>query len=154
MITLENSIQISVSSQTVFQLVTRPDLWHTWHPASESAELSRVPLQLNDTFDEYINVKAFPGLPFYIRRHTHYTVTEISENKAWQVKGKSNIFELSIRYKLKSTENHTHFVRLLKYRVTSPLLNLLEPLVIRQTIKKQSAIALKNLKTLLESNEA
>ena len=44
--TLINEILIDAPPQAVFDYVSRPDLWHEWHPASTSAELPRVPLKV------------------------------------------------------------------------------------------------------------
>jgi len=53
---LTNEITIQCPPEKVFDYVSRPDLWHEWHPASKSAVLPRVPLQTGDAFGEIITV--------------------------------------------------------------------------------------------------
>ena len=55
-----DSIEIAAPPLKVFEYVTRPDLWHEWHPASTSAELPRIPLQVGDAFREIITVTLSP----------------------------------------------------------------------------------------------
>ncbi len=72
---LTNEILIAAPPEKVFDYVSRPDLWHEWHPASKSAVLPRVPLQTGDAFGEIITV-TYPFVK--ISRQTEYRVTASS----------------------------------------------------------------------------
>lgn len=146
-IVLINEVVIAAPPQRVFDYVSRPDLWHEWHPASTSAQLPRTPLQNGDTFREIITV-AYPFIK--VRRQTGYRVT-ISEPAArWEVQGCSSLFDLTIHYDFHAEGKGTLFRRTLTYAVKGPL-RWFEPIIVRPKIKKQSALALGNLKAHLEA---
>lgn len=142
-----DEIFIEAPVQKVFDYVSRPDLWHEWHPASTSAELPRAPLQQGDRFREIITV-AYPLVK--IRRHTEYRVTESKPSVLWEVQGESSLFNLTIHYEFMAKERGTLFQRTLTYSVKG-LLAWFEPLLVRPKIRRQSALALKNLKVKLET---
>lgn len=144
---LTNEILIDASPQRVFDYVSRPDLWHEWHPASTSAELPRVPLQVGDAFREIITVK-YPLVS--VKRQTAYTVTISTPVTTWEVQGKSSLFDLTIHYDFTRVAQGTLFRRTLTYLVHGGLAYF-EPLLVRPKIKSQSAAALANLKRRLEN---
>lgn len=147
---LTNEIFIAVKPRIVFDYVTRPDLWHEWHPASTSAKLPRVPLHEGDDFDEIITL-AYPL--FTVQQQTHYRVALSRRADAFEVRGSSSLFDLVIHYDLEAQGGGTRFLRTLTYDVKGPL-HLFEPLVVRPRIAQQSDIALKNLKKNLEAATA
>ncbi len=146
--TLINEILIDAPPQAVFDYVSRPDLWHEWHPASTSAELPRVPLKVGDEFREIITVK-YPLVS--VQRQTAYRVTISNPATVWEVQGKSSLFDLTIHYDFTRVGQGTLFRRTLTYRVHGGLAYF-EPLLVRPKIKSQSAAALANLKRRLEGN--
>jgi len=146
---LTNEIFIAATPQQVFDYVSRPDLWHEWHPASTSAELPRVPLQVGDAFREIITVK-YPLIS--VKRQTAYTVTISNPVTIWEVQGKSSLFDLTIHYDFTRVGEGTLFRRTLTYLVHGGLAYF-EPLLVRPKIKSQSAAALANLKRRLERSE-
>ena len=141
-----DEIHIATPVQKVFNYVSRPDLWHEWHPASTSAELPRVPLQAGDNFREIITV-SYPLVK--IRRHTAYKVTESKPSVLWEVQGESSLFNLTIHYEFMAEGQGTLFQRTLTYAVKGPLA-WFEPILVRPKIRRQSALALRNLKAKLE----
>jgi len=143
---LINEIVIQCTAETLFDYVSRPDLWHEWHPASESAVLPRTPLQIGDHFDEVIAVK-YPFIS--VKRATHYRVAHSEAGKTWEVQGSSTLFDLTIHYDFYPQDGATLFRRTLTYRVKGPLA-WFEPLVVRPKIKRQSALALRNLKSFVQ----
>ncbi len=144
---LTNEILIAAPPKKVFDYVSRPDLWHEWHPASKSAVLPRVPLQTGDAFGEIITVTySFVK----ISRQTEYRVTLSNRATTWEVQGSSSLFDLTIHYDFYPEGKLTRFRRTLTYRVRG-LLGLFEPVVVRPKMKRQSALALANLKRKLES---
>lgn len=144
---MTHEINISVSPRAVFDYVSRPDLWHEWHPASTSAVLPRVPLQSGDQFQEVITVR-YPFIS--VQRQTAYTVTISQPAKTWEVQGKSSLFDLTIHYDFLPNGETTLFRRTLTYFVHGAL-GLFEPIIVRPKISSQSIKALANLKRLLES---
>ncbi|AFM13665.1 SRPBCC family protein [Turneriella parva] len=145
--TLTNEILIAAPPEKVFDYVSRPDLWHEWHPASKSAVLPRVPLQRGDAFGEIITV-TYPFIK--ISRKTEYRVTLSERAKVWEVQGSSSLFSLTIHYDFFSEGATTRFRRTLTYRVQG-LLGWFEPVVVRPKMRRQSAFALSNLKRKLEA---
>ncbi|GAB4434715.1 MAG: hypothetical protein OHK0011_17880 [Turneriella sp.] len=145
---LTNAIFIAVKPRIVFDYVTRPDLWHEWHPASTSAKLPRIPLKEGDEFDEIITI-TYPFVK--VQRPTHYTVVLSRRADAFEVKGSSSLFDLTIHYDLEAEDGGARFLRTLTYDVKGPL-RFFEPLEVRPRIAQQSGIALRNLKQKLESS--
>ena len=145
-IKLTNEIRIQCAPESLFDYVSRPDLWHEWHPASKSAVLPRVPLQPGDAFHEIITV-TYPFIG--ISRATDYRVTLSDRANTWEVKGSSSLFDLTIHYDFAPESGATLFRRTLTYSVKGPLA-WFEPFVVRPKIKRQSALALRNLKFLVE----
>lgn len=140
-------IFIAAPVRAVFDYVTRPDLWHEWHPASTSAEIPRAPLQAGDRFREIITVK-YPLVK--IRRHTEYEVSLSDADRSWEVRGESSLFLLTIRYDFKAENGGTLFQRTLTYRVKGAL-SYFEAILVRPKIRRQSKHALRNLKQKVES---
>lgn len=144
---LVNDILIAARPEKVFDYVSRPDLWHEWHPASKSAVLPRVPLQKGDAFGEIITV-TYPFIK--ISRKTEYRVTLSERAKVWEVRGSSSLFDLTIHYDFFAEGAATRFCRTLTYDVKG-LLGWFEPVVVRPKMRRQSAFALANLKRKLEA---
>lgn len=140
-----DEIFIAAPVQAVFNYVTRPDLWHEWHPASTSAEIPRVPLLPGDRFREIITVR-YPLVQ--IRRHTEYEVSMSEPNHSWEVRGESSLFLLTIHYDFKAENGGTLFQRTLTYRVKGGL-SYFEPILVRPKIRRQSKQALENLRNQL-----
>lgn len=141
-----DSIEIAAPPLKVFEYVTRPDLWHEWHPASTSAELPRIPLQVGDAFREIITVR-YPLIS--IKRQTEYSVVLSEPGKVWEVRGISSLFNLTIHYEFKPQGSGTLFERTLTYEVKGTLAYF-EPVIVRPKIRRQSKIALQNLKLKFE----
>ena len=144
-----DEIFIAAPVRTVFEYVTRPDLWHEWHPASTSAEIPRVPLRAGDRFREIITVR-YPLVK--IRRHTEYEVSLSELHHTWEVRGESSLFLLTIHYDFRAEKGGTLFQRTLTYRVKGTL-SYFEPILVRPKIRRQSKQALGNLKRKLESGK-
>jgi hypothetical protein len=101
-----------------------------------------------DSFREIITV-AYPFVK--IRRHTEYKVTQSTPSVLWEVHGESSLFTLTIHYEFMAEGRGTLFQRTLTYSVKGPLA-WFEPILVRPKIRRQSALALKNLKVKLELN--
>lgn len=144
---LYNEILIAAKAPEVFDYVSRPDLWHEWHPASTSADLPRTPLQVGDEFREIITV-TYPFIQ--VQRETHYRVILSDRAARWEVRGSSSLFDLTIHYEFEVRDQSTLFMRTLTYDVKGPLA-WFEPFVVRPRIASQSAAALQNLKKKLEA---
>lgn len=140
---LVNEILIANAPKAVFDYVSRPDLWHEWHPA----RLPRMPLQIGDSFDEIIAVK-YPLIT--VKRPTQYRVTLSDAGKTWEVQGSSSLFDLKIHYDFYAQNGGTLFRRTLTYSVKG-VLAWFEPILVRPKIRQQSALALVRLKTKLET---
>lgn len=144
---LYHEILIVKRPTVVFDYVTRPDLWHEWHPASQSATLPRTPLQVGDEFDEVICI----SYPFFdIQRATHYRVTQSDRAARWEAKGTSSLFDLTVHYDFEVRGEGTLFMRTLTYTIKG-LMAVLNPLIVRPRMRYQSVAALQNLKHKLES---
>ncbi|MFO0945779.1 MAG: SRPBCC family protein [Planctomycetota bacterium] len=145
---IENEIHIAREPAAVFAYVTVPSRWHEWHPASERASEQDRPLIQGDTFTESASLRPLYPLPIVLRCQLKYKVTACSPPYLWEVLGESDAIEVRIRYEL-AEGRETHFRRRLTYRVKG-WLRILEPILVRPKMRRQSAQALQNLKHQLE----
>lgn len=149
---IENEIEISVSTEALFNYVTQPWLWHEWHPSSASAKSDHSVLAEGDGFDEVIEVQPLAPLPPRLRKHTAYVVTHSNPYQSWEVKGKMKGGWLRIRYAFEAIPGKpesTRFHRRLEFAVSGPN-RLLLPFLKRK-MTKISPEALANLKHRMES---
>jgi hypothetical protein len=147
-VTIHNEIEIAVPAERLFNYVTRPWLWHEWHPSSKSAQADKDPLEESDEFTELIEVQPLAPFPPRMQRETRYAVIESDPYHAWVCEGEMKDGWIRIRYDFEEKGRVTFFARTLDFSVSGPNRILLPAL--RSKMDKISLVALRNLKQRLE----
>lgn len=145
---LENTIDMACTPRALYDYVTRPWLWHEWHPNSRQASESEQALAVGDHFEEVIELQPLSPLPWRLRRHTRYQVLVAEPQRCWEVRGETRDGWLEIAYRFTEVATGTRFSRTLRYE-TRGRTALLMP-VLRGRMAAMSSLALSNLKTRME----
>ena len=148
-VTIHNQIEITVSTEELFNYVTQPWKWHEWHPSSKSAKAAHSFLATGDEFVEVIEVQPLAPLPPRMARTTSYTVIESVPFHTWKVEGRMKDGWLRIRYDFEAQDELTLFTRALSFDI-SGINRILKPLL-KSKIEKISVVALQNLKQIVEA---
>ncbi len=141
---VENEIQIEGPPERVFDLVTTAKYWTEWHPATFAVSgATEQPMQLGQTIREVVNIFGVPGGVEWqvVQRERPYTL---------QLRGSSGpIARATIRYTFQPQGESVKFTRTLEYAFLG-LGGPLDWFWIKPIMESQSAVALKNLKLLVE----
>ncbi|HMU83145.1 MAG TPA: SRPBCC family protein [Leptospiraceae bacterium] len=143
--TVVNEIDISISPEMVFDLVSSPGLWPRWHPSSRHlAPGADRPLKKGETFSEEIKAGGREG-------KLQWIVTECDRPRLWVATASSDQgVTIQLKYETEKNSAGARFKRTLNYTMTSPFLILANTIFMRFKIRRESAHALGNLKQLLE----
>ncbi|MCE9597282.1 MAG: SRPBCC family protein [Spirochaetia bacterium] len=143
--TVINEIDISVSPEKVFDLVSSPGLWPKWHPSSRHlAPGADRPLKKGEGFSEEVHAGGRKGNLVWI-------VSECDRPRIWIATATSDQgVSIRLQYEVLKNSGGTRFKRTLTYEMTSAVLIFANTIFMRYKIKRESAIALRNLKALLE----
>ncbi len=144
-----NEILIDRSVEDVYAYVTQPWRWHEWHPASESATREQGALAPGVQFDELASMKPFSPLPIRMRSHLHWTVLATQAPNIVELKGKSKIIDVHVRYEIDGGEQ-TRFRRVFRFQVKGWLRHV-EGFFLPVRMLNQSMVAIGNLKRVLEA---
>jgi len=142
-----NKIEISASTEDLFNYITQPWFWHEWHPSSKSAKSVHSFLATGDEFEEFIEVQPLSPLPPRLVRSTRYTVTETIPFQSWEAEGKMKDGWLRIRYDIEEPEEpggNVFFQRTLTFDASGPT-RLLLPFL-KKNMLGISHTAMENLK--------
>lgn len=144
--TVINKIDISVSPEKVFDLVSSPGLWPRWHPSSRHlAPGADRPLKKGEGFSEEVHAGGRKG-------NLVWVVAECERPNLWIATATSNQgVSIRLKYEVTGNSGGAHFKRTLSYEMTSAFLILANTIFMRYKIRRESAHALRNLKALLES---
>lgn len=142
---IKTEIGIARSIEDVFDYVTTPANWLEWHPSSVRITGAKDhSLEIGDSVTEEFVVAGKRGA-------VTWTVTERSAPQRWVIAGHVEAAGGGdIAYTLAEIDGQTHFARVFSYRMDNWLLSLLDKLMIRGRIEKESAEALRRLKAALE----
>jgi len=146
---IQNTIEIAVPPQTLYQYITQPWLWHEWHPNSVSASATVDTLKAGDSFDEVVELQPISPIPLKMRRYPHYKVVSAIPSVQWQVEGTMKGGWLKIRYDFEPSKSGVIFTRTLTYGATG-ITRIIQPLL-RPRMKAMSRLAVERLKTKVES---
>ncbi len=146
--TIENQVRIAVPAQQAFAYVTRPERWHEWHPASEGATVAAASLHAGATFSEAVGMRPFGLLPIRMRRRLDWTVTAMHAPNFVSMQGQSTTIDVRLAYRIDGGEITT-FHRTFHYTIKG-WLGVFDALFVLPRMRKQSALALANLKRRLE----
>lgn len=142
------STHIRQPIELLFDYVTTPGNWPQWHPSSlgvsgGGADHSALP---GESVMEAFNVAGRRG-------RVRWTVREREAPRRWVIEGAvEGGGGGTITYTLTPEGDGTRFEREFVYAIRQPLLRLLDRLLLRRRIERESAEALRRLKARLESS--
>ena len=141
---IDTAIDIARPVADIFNYVTTPALWHTWHPATVSVrDVPDRPLIVGETMLELITVAGR-------RSEALWTVCACDSPSRWEIVTDTPDGAAHIVYRLTSTESGCRFHRTLDFRSKRWPWRALDSTLTRRILVRQSARALANLKAVLE----
>lgn len=141
---IETEITIARSPEDVFDYVTTPALWHTWHPATLGVyDVEPRPLTTGETMREKIAVA-------WRRSEAVWTVLRHDRPGSWEIGTDTGAGSAHIVYRLSAVGTGCRFHRTLDFRSKGWPWRALDASVTRWILERQSARALRNLKTVIE----
>jgi len=141
---VESEVTIKQPPARVFDFVTTPALWHSWHPAT--VEVRRVPQRPLGQGERALEVIAVGR-----RRHeAEWLVRECVPPKLWEITTETQNGAARIVYRCEPTDTGCHFHRTLEFRSRRWPWRALDSTLTRWLLIRQSARALENLRRLLE----
>ncbi len=142
---IESEVNISRTPQAVFDFVTTPGNWPKWHPSSLAVSgATDHPLRVGEQATEDYLVAGRHG-------RAVWTVTERDAPRRWKIEGHGQEGGRAwIVYTLTEQAGVTRFKREMSYRMPNLLAALLDPLLTRKAIATESAVAVQQLKQVLE----
>jgi Polyketide cyclase / dehydrase and lipid transport len=144
MTSIRTTATIARSPAELFAYVTTSGNWPQWHPSSlRVSGTADRPMVLGDTCIEEFLVAGRRG-------SCTWTVRECIENRRWRIDTNAPEGYASITYSFEPSNGTTRFERLLEYRMRSPFFALLDGLVLRARIRRESEEASRRLKVRLE----
>ncbi len=142
---IQNTIDIARSPDAVFGFVTTPATWQKWHPATLGVEGATDHSLV--VGEQVIEDYRSGG----VLNRTRWTVVECDAPQRWRIEGRGKFGEeAAIAYTLTTISTGTRFERELRYRMPNRLAAWLE-LFIRRQVAEESALALRQLKLVLEA---
>ena len=145
LIRVESETSIAVPAPRLFDYVTTPALWHTWHPATVAVHGAPPrPLTVGERAVELIAVGRR-------RDEAEWVVRECQAPRTWQISTETPNGEARIVYRVDATATGCRFHRTLEFRSKRWPWRALDSTVTRWVLVRQSARALANLKRLLEA---
>jgi hypothetical protein len=145
LIRVESATSIAVAPQRLFDYVTTPALWHTWHPATVAVRGAPPrPLTVGERALELIAVGRR-------RDEAEWLVRECQAPHLWEISTETANGVARIVYRVTATAAGCHFHRTLEFRSKRWPWRALDGTVTRYLLVRQSARALANLKRLLEA---
>ena len=144
LIRVESETSIAAAPQRVFDYVTTPALWHTWHPATLAVR-GAPPRPLT------VGERAVELIAFGRRRvEAEWVVRECQAPCLWEIGTVTAHGVARIVYRISADPPGARFHRTLEFRSTRWPWRALDGTVTRYLLRRQSARALANLKRLLE----
>lgn len=140
---IDTEVAIDRAPEVVFDYVTTPALWKTWHPATVSVrEAPNRPLWTGETLVEHIQM-------FGHRDEIQWTVLSCESPKTWEIGTDHRNGTARIKYVISETEGGCRFHRTLTFRAKRWPLRLFASTLIRWMFVRQSTTALQSVKSLL-----
>ena len=141
---VETEIDIDRPPQAVFDYVTTPALWHTWHPATvEVRDVPNRPLIRGETALELIAVAGR-------RDQALWTVAACTAPQRWEIATDTDKGSARIVYQVLPLDSGSRFHRTLEFRSKHWPWRALDSTLMRWVLERQSARALRRLKEVLE----
>ena len=147
-IRIVTSARIARAQRDVFDYVTTPALWPAWHPATVAVrEVPERPLGRGETVIETIAVAGR-------RSDALWTVIDCAPPARWEIATNAPEGSARIVYRVEAAEGGTLFERTLEFRSARLPWRWLDSTLLRWVLVRQSARALANLRTVLETGDA
>lgn len=141
---VETQIEIVRSPQQVFDYVSTPALWHTWHPAT--VEVRNVPNRPLTTGETMLELIAVAGR----RDEALWTVLACAPPQRWEIATDTANGAAHIVYRITPTAVGCRFHRTLEFRSKHWPWRMLDSTLMRWVLVRQSSRALVQLKQVLE----
>lgn len=142
-------IELTLPVDEVYRFVTTPATWPRWHPSS---------LGVSEAIDHSLGVGERVSEEFLVagrRGLVVWTVVERSAPTSWTIAGKViGGGEGVITYRCTPSENGTLFEREFRYRMPNLKLTMLDLLLFRRRVRRESAQAVRQLRKALVSATA
>jgi hypothetical protein len=141
-------ILVQRSVAEVFDYATTPAHWPAWHPSSLKLYGDAAhSLAQGETFEEDVHAGGRKG-------HLQWKVLERTAAQRWIAEARvDNGASLTLTYQVSPKEGACLFERELRYRLPNAFLRMLNKLVLRRRIERESAESLARLKAVLESGK-
>jgi hypothetical protein len=141
---IETQIEIGRPARQVFDYVSTPALWHTWHPATvEVRDVPNRPLTTGETMLELIAVAGR-------RDQALWTVLACAPPQLWEIATDTANGVAHIVYRITPTAAGCRFHRTLEFRSKRWPWRMLDSTLSRWILDRQSSRALFRLKQVLE----
>lgn len=143
---LLHQIVIDRPPGVVFDFATAPASWPRWHPATVGVDIAEMrSLEVGGRVTEQIAVGRRRG-PIV------WTATAHDRPGLWAIEAEDRRGRATITYRFRPEGAGTHFEREIVYGLRGPIASLLEPITLRPLMRRQSALALANLKRVIEAS--
>ena len=141
-----NSIVVERSAASVFDYATTPAHWPEWHPSSLKIYGDAAhSLNRDEAFEEDVRAGGRKG-------HLVWKIVERQANRLWVAEAQvDNGASLTLTYKVSPDDKGSLFERTLSYELPNMFLRLVNRLILRRRIERESAESLAHLKAVLES---
>lgn len=141
---ITTTVEIRRTPEQVFDLVSNPSLWHTWHPATRSVrDAPPRPLQVGESVLEEITAG---GRRFEAR----WTVLRCERPTRWEISTDTGRGAAHIVYRLQATPAGCSFERCLRFRSHHWPWRWLDHSLMQWILRRQSLRALANLRRVAE----
>jgi hypothetical protein len=141
-------VHIGRPPRDVFDYVSTPALWPTWHPATAAVrEVPDRPLGCGETV---VETSAFAGR----RTDTRWTVVDCVPPSRWEIVTENPQGSARIVYQIDPAASGSMFQRTLMFRSARWPWRWLDSTLLRAVLVRQSARALANLQAVLEARTA
>ena len=138
------TVRIRRPIDEVFAFATTPMNWPAWHPASISVEGGDHPCRVGEEAVEEFVAAGRHGC-------ATWRVTHRDAPHRWRIETETPEARAAVEYRLRADETDTLFERDLSYEVSGAWLAVLDALVLRRRMERESRQALQNLKAVLET---
>ena len=142
---IRSEVMVRRAPEDVYDFLTTPANWVKWHPSTIKVTGDAAhPLDVGETCTEEFVVAGRHGV-------TDWIVTRRERPSIWVIESRnSSGGSATISYQVAPADGGTRFTRTLEYAMPNALLTLLDALVIRRRVERESQTAVTNLRDLLE----
>lgn len=141
---MRHEIEIARRPEAVLAYASAATRWPEWHPSSLRVDGPAGAMTAGSRFEEDIHAGGRSG-------HLSWEVQESVPGLRWRATARGDHgLSLRLTYECTGTAQGTQFVRTLEYGFSSLLMRLLDRLVLRARIDRESVESLQRLRTVAE----